>query len=222
MRVALTAFFTLFLVSNVYAQQIRYVSDVLYVPLRSGKGNEYRIIDRGLRSGTRLTVIEQDSEGEWSFVETEKGVRGWIRNQYIQAEPIAQLKLTAAERRLNEANSNSSTLRSQLNELRTRSDNLTKDLSSARQKEKQLTAELDHIKSISASAIDLNGRHQALMKQHQLLQTELDVLKAENARLNSDASRTWFMYGAGAVGLGVLIAIIVPIVKPRRRSSDWA
>ena len=51
--------------SSAQAQDVRYISDKQYVPLRSGAGNEYRITHRGLPSGTRLTVNSESDNGEW-------------------------------------------------------------------------------------------------------------------------------------------------------------
>ena len=43
------------------AQDVRYVSDKQYIPLRSGAGSDYRIVHRGIPSGT-LVTDPQDPE----------------------------------------------------------------------------------------------------------------------------------------------------------------
>ena len=43
------------------AQDVRYISDQQFVPLRSGAGSEYRIVHKGLPTGTRLVVEEEDA-----------------------------------------------------------------------------------------------------------------------------------------------------------------
>ena len=219
-RPFLIALLAALLTTTAYAE-VRYISDVLYVPLRSGQGTQFRIIDKGLRSGTKLTVVEADPEGEWTLVETERGVQGWIRNQYLVDEPVAALKLAAAQRRASDQASRSQTLQQQVAQLRQQNQQLTSSLTERDKQGQALGDELEEIKKISAGAIDLNSRHQKLMEDHQLLQTEIDVLKAENERLADKSLQTWFIYGAGAVGLGVVIALVVPAVRPRRRYSDW-
>lgn len=42
--------------TGVLAADIRYISDTQYIPLRTGPGNDYRVIHNGLPSGTRLKV----------------------------------------------------------------------------------------------------------------------------------------------------------------------
>ena len=68
---------------------IRYVSDNLTVPLRSGPSNGHRILHRGLPSGTRLTVLGEDADAGFINIRTDRGTEGWIPTQYLVAEPIA-------------------------------------------------------------------------------------------------------------------------------------
>jgi SH3 domain protein len=79
---------------------VNYISDVVNVPLRSGPTNAYRIIHRGLPSGTQLTVLGTDEEAGFTKVRTVDGTEGWVTSQYLTGEPIARVKLAAAEKRL--------------------------------------------------------------------------------------------------------------------------
>ena len=63
------------------AQDVRYVSDKQFVPLRSGAGGDYRIVHRGIPSGTRLTVSQLSSDGDWAEITTDRGTSSWIRVQ---------------------------------------------------------------------------------------------------------------------------------------------
>jgi SH3 domain protein len=200
----------------------RWVSDVLYVPLRSGKGNQFRIVNRGLKTGTPLTLIEEDIEGGWVFVETDKGEQGWVRSQYVINEPTASIHLNNANSKIANLDRQRKQLQNQVEELKNENRQLNKELDNITNKSSKLDKELSTIKQVSSSAIDLHERHQDLMHQHQLIQTELDVLKAENSRLKADSRNTFFIYGALAVGLGVLITLIVPNLRRRKRYSEWA
>jgi len=65
------------------AQELRYITDIHYVPMRSGAGNEYRIITTRLKSGNKLVLLEGKNGDDWLKVRTEGGTEGWIRSQYI-------------------------------------------------------------------------------------------------------------------------------------------
>ena len=77
------------------AQETQYISDMVLVPVRSGPGSDYRIINRGLPSGTVLIVYGQSDDDEWIDVESPGGTRGWIRAHYLQVDPPAALLINA-------------------------------------------------------------------------------------------------------------------------------
>ena len=64
-----------------HAQETQYISDMVLVPVRSGAGSEFRIVNSGLPSGIALLVYGQSDDGEWTEVETRGGTRGWIPTQ---------------------------------------------------------------------------------------------------------------------------------------------
>lgn len=73
--------------------ETQYIDDTLFAPLRSGKSNEYRIIHRGLKSGTAVEVLETDDESGYTLVRTPGGMEGWLLTQYLSKEPVAKVKL---------------------------------------------------------------------------------------------------------------------------------
>jgi SH3 domain protein len=76
----------------------RYVTDVIYIPLRSDKDNQATILKNGLPTGTRLKLIREEEDtnkNKWAQVITSEGIEGWIRSQNLMAEPTAAMKLAA-------------------------------------------------------------------------------------------------------------------------------
>jgi len=223
-RTAAFLLFTLFCtIGLANAQEVRYISDTQYVPLRSGAGNEYRIIHRGIPSGTRLTVTSRSGDGVWSEITTDGGTSGWLRSQYLMQELPAQLKLDAAEQRAEQAEAKLAeiqaaieALRSERGDLRTQFDNSSSELES-------LTQELAQIKQVSGKELQLNADNRRLVEQNENLRSEVEMLKAENQRLNDKLRNDEFINGALAVLLGVIVALVVPRLVPRRRrNSSWA
>jgi len=86
---------------------------------------------------------------------------------------------------------------------------------------KKTAEELGSLKIISSSAVESHQRLQTLAQKMQLLQTENDVLKSENESLRRSESTTFFFYGAFAVLLGVILAVLLPKLKPSKRNSGW-
>lgn len=210
------------LVSTAALSQDRYISDELYVPMRSGMGTQFRITHRGLPSGTKLTLIEEKKEEGWSLVQTTKGDQGWIRNQYLSPEPVAKLKLKSAQREIAQLQQKHTSLQKQAAELEQANAELKTQVSQTQSASSDLDKELSHIKKISAGSIELHAQHQALIEEHQLLQTQADVLKAENERLQTDRTYREWLYGAGILVLGVIVTLILQSMSQRKRYSEWA
>ncbi len=202
-------------------ESIRYISDVVFVPLRSGQGNQYRIVNAGLKSGTRLAVIEEGENGEWTKVRTPSGIEGWIRNQYLINTETAQTKLSRAMGELTKLKKTNQQLSAQNQQLKNSNTSLTERAQGASQSQKQLAEELQKIKTLSSGAISLEKRYTELLEKHQLLQTENDVLTAENEKLESDNRVTFMVYGVGILLLGVVLAYLLPAIKPKSKHSDW-
>lgn len=86
-RIGVAAGLLLFWTGAAVALDVRYVSDVLVVTMRAGKGDEHPML-RSLRSGTPVEVIEEN--GEFMKVKTREGEVGWVRKRYfISTPPVA-------------------------------------------------------------------------------------------------------------------------------------
>lgn len=204
--------------SQLYAEQVKYIRDELYVPLRSGKTIQHRIVHKGLVSGAALTVLKE--EDDYSFVRTRTGIEGWIQTQYLSDEPAAKDLLKTANANLAKLREANEKLSAELKATQT-------ELSNSRQTVKELSSgseglseELERIKSISANAIQLNTDNQRLLLENQQLNNKLDIVNADNQRLSDEIKNDQFMNGALAVLLGVIIALVVPRLVPKKK-SEW-
>ncbi|WP_086931316.1 TIGR04211 family SH3 domain-containing protein [Agarilytica rhodophyticola] len=210
------------LTSAVSAQQTVYVSDVLYVPLRSGAGVEYRIINAAMKSGTALTRLEESGDKVWLKVRTSAGVEGWIRNQYITQNTTAQIKLDRANARLARLEKENQELKASNTDLTQKNTNLSSTAQSETQSRTEMSRELEKIKQLSAGAIELDRRYQDLLQKYEMTQTQRDSLLADNENMKDDQRLSFLMYGAGILILGMLLAVILPALKPKKRYSEWS
>ncbi len=205
------------------AQDVRYVSDKQFVPLRSGAGNEYRIVHRGIPSGTKLTVTRTSEDGEWSEITTERGTSGWIRSQYLMTSIPAALQVEAATAAAARAEQKSAQLAAELQAVKAARADLTGKLSSTGDDLDLVSEELAALKKISGKAVELDSDNRRLVVEAENLRAEVDTLEAENMRLQDKIRSEDFINGALAVLLGVFIALVVPrLVPKRRRNSEWA
>lgn len=215
---------SLALLAGELAAQERYVSDVLYVPLRSGMGNEYRIVHSGLRSGTQLELVRQDEtdNGEsWSLVRTSEGEEGWLRSQFLLDEPTAALQLEQAQQRAQRAVEQNRELEEQLASARDRIETLESELEQERQAHADLQQEHQQLQEVSSNAVELQEQHRALSERYQMLQTQHEVVQADNDRLKNDRRYREWVFGGGILLAGILVSLILQAIGKRRRQSEW-
>lgn len=210
-------------VTESLAQDARYVSDKQYIPLRSGPGGDYRIVHRGIPSGTSLTVGRESDDGTWAEITTAAGTSGWIRTQYLMSEVPAKNRLRAAEQEAEQIAASNKALQEQLSNLEGERVELLNQVNSTDSGFKQVSEELNQLKQVSGKAVQLDTDNRRLVEESENLRSEADMLKSENQRLQDKLDSEAFIDGALAVFLGVIITLVVPRLWPKRRkSSSWA
>lgn len=212
-----------FLAVTAYAQEQRYITDEILVPVRSGAGGEYRIVNKGLSSGTPITLFSLSDDGVWAEVETRGGTRGWLRAQYIQAELPKKILLEQAAARYRELEADRNKLLSMLDDTQSEAYVADEELEDLRERLATTDAELLEIRRISGAAIELDARNQSLAKELENKRSEAELLKLENVRLQERIDSNMIIDGALAVLLGVIIAALAPRLMPKRRRNDgWS
>lgn len=202
------------------AVEKRYVTDTLWLQLRSGPSTEYRIL-QALPSGEHLIVIEEDAETGYTKVKTDKGQEGFVLSRFLEMEPIAKEKLVLANRELEKVKAELETTRTQRNELRTEVEKLKSERSGLGRSKNELEEELNRIKTISANALELDEKARTLTERNQELELQLESISAENAQLHDNRQQTYLLYGGGLVVLGIFAGLILPSLRGKR-SSGWS
>ena len=206
------------LASATHAQTV-YISDELTVPLRSGPSSQHRILHRGLPSGTVMEKIDEDSDAGFTQIRTQRGTEGWIRSQYLVAQPIARVRLEQAQAQLTR-------LREQLNTVQAQNSELNQSNSNAQNADEQnrariatLEEELAEIRRVSASALETAQENRLLNETNVRLRDELDDLAEAYDRVESNARNQALMIGAGLVFIGLIAGVLI---KARPQRSAWS
>ena len=198
---------------------IRYISDEFYVPLRESPCRRCTIVHRGIKSGTKMKLLEL--RDGWALVVTDKDVEGWMEQQHLVENPVARNQLTKNDAKMKKMVDRNSKLENILSDLRKQSKSLRGELNSTVGSKDNLVNELAAIKEISSDAIALNDQNQELAKQNHMLQRENDVLKANLNVLQKDKRNQSFLYGGLTVFLGAILVVLIPKLRGRKRFSEW-
>lgn len=214
--------FALMFTTPLQAQDVRYVSDKIYIVLHRGPGADYRWVAK-LTPGTRLKVGRSSDDGDWSEVTTDRGTNGWVRSEYLSPESPAQVKLPAALARAQELEAKNVELNQELQAIKEEKVELLNKMSASDSELGGVSQELAQLKQISGKAVQLDTDNRRLVEEGENLRSEVEMLEAENQRLTDKLKSEDFINGALAVLLGVIITLVAPRLWPKRRkSSSWA
>jgi hypothetical protein len=206
-----------------YGQDTRYVSDRVLVPVRSGAGSDFRIVNSGLPSGTALMVFGESEDGKWAEIETRAGTRGWMPSQFLQAEPPASLLMNELKLEVELLRSERDRVVSQLNQRSSAADEADDTILTLRSELEATTSELTEVKRVSAAALDLDALNQQLVAEVESERSDADLLRLENVRLRERIANNQILDGALAVLLGVILAVVTPrLWRSKKRQDGWS
>ena len=204
------------------AQAVKYVSDEVFVVLHKGPGAEYRWVAK-LTPGTRLRMAGTAEDGEWAEVTTDRGTTGWVSTEFLSSDTPAQVRLPAAEARAAKLSTENAELNNQVAALEAEKLELLKKINSSDSELGDVSQELSNLQQVSGKAMQLDTDNRRLIEETENLRAGVDMLKAENLRLQDNLKSEDFINGALAVMMGVFITLVVPRLWPKRRkSSSWA
>ena len=202
--------------------ETRYVTDLIFTPIRSGPGGDYRIINKGLPSGTEVTYYGTTEDGVWAEVETRGGTRGYLRAQYLQTDIPRANQLNALEAELATSRDRASTLQQNLDEAMEQLASSDSTMSSTATELAETRAELDEIKRISGNALQLDQLTKELTGKLEDASARNDLLALENARLEDRVASNQRLEGVLSLIAGIVIALLIPrLTVKRRRNDGW-
>ncbi len=196
----------------------RYVSDMLIVTLREGKGSGTKV--KNIKSNTPVEVLEKSES--YLKVRTRDGATGWVHGQYITAETPKQMVIRRLRREIEalqddlEKYKNAqpdihSEQKKKLQQYREENRVLSDRLRRYEEEAESMSRELSEIKQSSAKDAAGSGNIAKLISDHNRLKTENDRLARDVAYLRKQYSTPrppamfwWFTGGAGVFLTGLL------------------
>lgn len=201
--------------------ETRYVTDQCSVPMRKGESPKYKIL-RVLPSGTMLQAIGDNADSGYTQVRTPEGNVGFVTTAELVSEPAARDRLAAMEAKLAELQQAPDALAGRLAALQSEHQALKTEQARVSRERDRLEQELATLRSASANVVEVTNDRAELRKRVAELTRQAADLEQENRNLSLQTNQRWFLIGAGVVGGGVLIGLILPNLRFRRRKSSWS
>ncbi|TCS35892.1 TIGR04211 family SH3 domain-containing protein [Reinekea marinisedimentorum] len=200
-----------------------WLRDVLYVNIRTGPSNNNRIL-KTITSGTRMEVLEKPDGADFYRVRTEDGLEGWIPSQYLVTEPTGDIRAEMVQAEKDQLQSQYEALEEKYNSLLNDKGDVRGELETLRTNNEQLTSELNRIKAVSGDALNMDVQLQQISEENAIINTELDVLKAENQSLREYNDNILLLAGGGLTVFGIILGFILPHLtgNNKRRKDGWS
>lgn len=219
MKNVLIVFSLAILLTGTALAETLYVSDRLEVTMRKGKSTGHNIV-RMLRSGTPVEVLGKDKKSGYTHVRTQSGKEGWVLSRFLMQGRAARAQLSTAEKKLAGLELENRKLVTTMQVLEAEKSRLAKERRSLDGEHRKVSQELSEIKRTASSALTIDSENKTLKSQLVSLERELQTTKQENESLKDRTARDWFMVGGGVVLLGVIIGLIIPRMRWRKK-SNW-
>ncbi|KGK13302.1 TIGR04211 family SH3 domain-containing protein [Vibrio navarrensis] len=201
-KLIVTVLLTVFAVPSLFAQD-RYIADELFTYMHSGPNNTFRIIG-SINAGSKIQLVQSNSETGYSEVVDERGRKGWVQTKFITRQESMAIRLPRLEKELKDVKA---------------------QLANARQSADTEKAGLvDSLENRNQQISELEMKYGEISEQLTAVQTENRQLRAKLDTQKDDLLLKYFMYGGGVAGGGLLFGLILPHLIPRRKKSPsgWA
>ncbi len=200
---------SLLLASTTAHAETRYISDHLIVTVRSGKGNEFKILET-LPTATQVQIVEEDKS--YVKVITPKGTEGYIRRHYVSKALPKQIQIEQLDKKIvglqQQLQSQKQETKSNQGELLTHqkaSSELSTQLNQTQQQLDEVNVKYQTLLGKSENVLNLSTENDQLAEENNLLNSELLVLREENQNFHRSNMIQWFLAGGGVFLGGWLI-----------------
>ncbi|MFK5926652.1 MAG: TIGR04211 family SH3 domain-containing protein [Desulfuromusa sp.] len=203
----------LFLIVAVPAYaETRYISDQLLVTVRSGQGNQFKILET-IPTSTPVEILEDGKT--YVKVVTPKGTEGYILAHYVsKAVPksvqIKRLKdkIMTLEQQLEAQLQSSQAIQGEASTQKNQIADFSAQLDQTRLELNKATSDYKTLLSKSENVLNLSHENEKLVEENNMLNSELLVLREENQNFHRSNMIQWFLAGAGVFLGGWLIGKI--------------
>lgn len=193
----------------------RYISDELIVTVRQGQGNHTPII-KTIKSGERIDVLEETDTG-YAKIKTNDGTEGWIRSQFLIDEPVAAQKLAKLQDKFTQLDTSNQAVKKELKDLRAEKAAVDEAYAKLQTEYGTTQKELAHLGKVAANPIMLAKENKELTDKFANMSHELEMLRNEHQVVKDRSRQNWFMAGAGVIILGMLLGLMIPKLRFKRK-----
>lgn len=209
------------LLSSVAQATTAYVSDIQFVAIREGQNNNTRAVERGIKSGTPLEVLEQ--ENGYTKVKTPSGNEGWIADYFLSDDAVTRDQVISLQNKLTALSNSKQKINAELQNSKQDIDNLNTKVTTLENDKNLLIKQLQQNETLTEKAKSIVSQNADVTYQVTSLKEQLAIAKAEANKQEDTTQQKWFAIGAGTLLGGLIIGIFIPLSRKRKSNTgSWS
>jgi len=191
-----------------------YVRPSAEIPLRTGKGQEYRIL-AVLQEGSQVKLLEDN--GTWARVRTSSGKEGWMVRRYLSTSPPLEDVVAKLKARKVQAEKRAAYISKKLDKVSSASNQCKHNLEVCILERDRTKKAYEALKVDASNTIYLKQSLSKTTKQLQEIRQKLIATEEENRHFKNNDRIKWFLAGGGVLILGWIAGLIAG--RGRKRKS---
>ena len=204
----------LILFSTPVLAENKYISDTVKVTMRTGPGNDRKIISL-LSIGTKVEVVQPGDE--WTLVRLANGKEGWVINRFLTDKLPSDIELNTLKSKYEALRASASEMQEKNSLLKAENEKLTTEFAESRNKLQKTTNDYEALKTESKEFLELQSKFNAASSKLAEQTKKAEKFEDELTKLLWNQNIKWFLSGAGVLILGFIIGFSAK--RQRRRSS---
>ncbi|HID70701.1 MAG TPA: TIGR04211 family SH3 domain-containing protein [Desulfobacterales bacterium] len=208
-------FCLLFLFNTSVPAKTSFVKPSSEVVVRRGQGTDYKIIAM-IKDGTSVEFLEESNN--YARVRLANGKEGWMLKRFLSDEPplkelVVSLRTEREEMKQKELKTNQ-----KLEAITSTLSQTEYELDATLEERDQLKTAFQTLQEDTADVVQIKKNLDKTARENKALTQKLALVKQESDNLRNDSALKWFLAGAGALLLGIIIGRMPS--RPRRRKPS--
>ena len=159
----------------------------------------------------------EETDTGYAKIKTSDGTEGWIRSQFLADEPVAAQKLAKLQDKFTQLDTSNQAVKKELKDLRAEKAAVDEAYAKLQTEYGTTQKELAHLGKVAANPIMLAKENKELTDKFASMSHELEMLRNEHQVVKDRSRQNWFMAGAGVIILGMLLGLMIPKLRFKRK-----
>ena len=203
-----------------WAKTIRYVSDDLTIPMRTGTTSSHKIL-KFLYSGMAVEIKETTEDGKhsWIMLVDDNNKLGWVETRLLMDKPHAKDQVIKLNKKLASRLEKNKDLKNKLAELKQQNNDLQNEVKQLEKDYNSTVTTLEQLRESAAHPIEIAELNRKLEQQIEAQKSENEKLIKENTILSDENIKEWFMIGGGVSIGSLILGLLITRISWKRKKS---